>query len=50
MKEKERYDLEQKKKQDEFALEAQRKKAEQELEFRKQAGLGSYIPRTDSQE
>ena len=39
VKEKERYDLEQKKKQDEFALEAQRKKAEQELEFRKQAGL-----------
>ena len=32
VKEKERYDLEQKKKQDEFALEAQRKKAEQELE------------------
>lgn len=39
MKAKERYDLEQKKKQDEFALEAQRKQVEQELEFRKQAGL-----------
>ena len=39
VKAKERYDLEQKKKQDEFALEAQRKQVEQELEFRKQAGL-----------
>lgn len=39
LKEKKRYDFEQKKKQDEFALEAQRKQVEQELEFRKQAGL-----------
>ena len=39
LKEKEHYDLELKKKQDALALEAQRKKTEQELELRKQAGL-----------